>query len=916
MRFPARHNKQRYTRKHRKPRLERLADRALLAVLGVSPEPGDVPAVLLSQAIEAANATPEPDTIELVAGVYDLAALDVGTITIQSDITIIGASPSQTSIMPAPTAVAFEVTRSATLDLSMLTVYGSAGGSGGIADGSGAINIHDGGTARVSSVALIGLTDTDLLGEPDLQATTLIRAVGNLEIENSALIDSAGDAIQFGNQAGTGQNVISGTIIAGSAGHAIDGQRTSLVLSNSTIFDNGAGVRVAGIDPRVEVSATTIAGNHNRLGLPMLTPSPDLLGYPGLTIGSWMAAGQDQPHQNPITVADDNVITGNQTNALNPTNASGPEIAVMGGIGALPMQVNADFPAFLGTQQMANDNIAAVSAVTEPVSGNRVLRSDQALEGVNVDLVTIDGETIVRSRELGSSGVYWSPLEQRFLVESKPRELSELIDLHQPLAPLHLGQVIGNGAAKRMVISDLARGNAELSTAQQNAWVYLDVIDVASQAGATISLATNATHQPFIFTYTPPSDFEGTDTLTVRALNLAGDEVEGTLTIDVLQSSDITMNVAASELDDLIEVAISTSGFNTVSSFSFGVGFDPTVVRLTDTEFGREFPFLAESRLSSSGPLNFANSNSRVNDKVIVSALGGFSRGSDLVTLTFERIGNGAANIELLDQEFRASFKGQRLGLSNFHQAYYHLSQDDVNRDGSVTVRDALNVVNGLALPTTEGGAEGESAYDRDLDSNGDGVVTPRDALRVINRLALASRQEAESSNSGSDIIFSQEGMAFLDPDREIPSFVGRPGIPIDDGAALDSVDLTAPTELEKATAETIALSAEGVSLQRSLNDVDDQQLFVVQGTGTKLGFGLQPADLEHATDSPNAKLTLVFFRADGSVIEAHPTQNTNRVIGGAIDTVQGESVFVRVGTSDSATLDFRLDLLSLHGLV
>ncbi len=73
------------------------------------------------------------------------------------------------------------------------------------------------------------------------------------------------------------------------------------------------------------------------------------------------------------------------------------------------------------------------------------------------------------------------------------------------------------------------------------------------------------------------------------------------------------------------------------------------------------------------------------------------------------------------------------------------VSSTDVNGDGSVTARDALNVLNALQ--------RGESNEDElaSLDANGDGKVTAGDAIHVINRLAddsLISQISAAVSDS------------------------------------------------------------------------------------------------------------------------------------------------------------------------
>jgi hypothetical protein len=65
----------------------------------------------------------------------------------------------------------------------------------------------------------------------------------------------------------------------------------------------------------------------------------------------------------------------------------------------------------------------------------------------------------------------------------------------------------------------------------------------------------------------------------------------------------------------------------------------------------------------------------------------------------------------------------------------------DVNDDSQVTARDALAIINYMAIQQT--GAEGEQtglASSFFPDTNGDGRVTSRDSLRVINRLGQAEQ--------------------------------------------------------------------------------------------------------------------------------------------------------------------------------
>ncbi|MDA8745834.1 dockerin type I domain-containing protein [Rubripirellula amarantea] len=872
---------QRKSRTSRRPRVERLNDRALLAVLGVAPGPEDNAAALFAEAVATANTTAEPDTIELAAGTYDLASLEKSVLEISSDISIVGISPSQTQIIGAPDGTTFLVNETGSLELSRLTIYALPSVAGGA--------IWAKGDASLDQVAVIGLVDDGEAGNYEFQATSLIRG-GNLQISNSAIVDSAGSAIILGlGDDGAGATSIVGTMISGAAAHAVQGLSTSVVISDSVVFDNGQGVSTYGRGLEVQISGATITRNQNPLNLSSINSFGASRGTPGVTVLSF----DSDPA---IDISADNVIVGNQADASNREIANGYD--------------QDNWLVAIGEQSQADANVAAVSAVTKIVDDRRILTSDRSLEGINVRLSSVNGETLVAATGRGSSGVFWDPTEEKLFVDSIPRTIDDLVNFSDTLATIDGGQVIGGGSKSRFFANSFGYGVADtnLTAAERNTWNFFTPSEFTSQAGATITPRIHA-DGVLDFDYTPPADFEGTDTITVRGVTALGQEAEGTITVDVALKTGITMNVAASELDEVIEVAISTSGLGNVTAFDFSVGFDPLVVKLTNADFGREFPFLAEAN--------------EMNSSVRVKALGGFNRGSDLVTLTFERIGEGSAGIELLatrdvafmgqqftESSFSASVKGQSVGLLGFDQAYFYLSQDDVNRDGAVSARDSLNVVNRLATTNSEGEADSnEAVYQRDYDTNGDGKVSASDALRIINRLARAGTVEGESL--GTHPIFGDSATEFIDTSKPIPGFVGRPGLPVDDGTLLGSVDVTAPTADDQQMAELVVMNANGVSLQRSLDSIDDQDLFVIEGSGASIGFGLMSSNADISGDT-ETDLTLVFFREDGSVMEAYPNTNSQRVIGGAIDTTLGERIYVRVGTTNADTVDYQLDFLEL----
>ncbi|MGB7327121.1 MAG: dockerin type I domain-containing protein [Rubripirellula sp.] len=876
-------------RTSRRPRVERLTDRALLAVLGVAPGPDDNGAALFAEAIATANSTPEADTIELAAGTYDLTSLVNPKFDITSEIDIVGVSPSQTRIIGAAEGTTFEVDESGSLGLSRLTVFAPASVIGGA--------VWAKGEASLNQVAVIGVVDGSVVGSTETQITSLVRG-SKIDIADSAIVDSAGNALSLGWDDGEG-TTIANTIIAGSAAYAVGGRgvQSSLSITDSVVFDNGAGVSFFARDFDATVSGTTITRNQNTMGLAFrgeITESAKT--KPGLRL-----VGTDSTIA--VDFAGENVIVGNST------DSSIPEIVIGAFYGnAVP---DNDLPAVLGTVEQADAKVAAVSVTTETVGGQRVLRSDRTLQGVNVDLSVVGDQTIVDATGRGSSAVFWDAAENRFFVESNPRTIGDLVQFSDSLATIDGGRVVGGGSESRFYAHGFSYGteNDNLTAAEKNTWNFFMPSEVVSQAGARIHMRPRP-DGVLDFDYTPPADFAGTDTITVRGVTALGQESTGTITVDVVQKTGITVNVAASELDDVIDVAISTSGFGNVTSFNFDVGFDPQIVQLVDTDFGREFQFLTETRERQSW--------------VNVSALGGFSRGSDLATLKFKRIADGSAGIELLgsrdvtllgqrftESSFSAYVNGQRVELSGFDQAYYYLSQDDVNRDGAVTARDSLNVVNRLGVTAVEGeDGVSRTKYERDYDANGDGQISASDALRIINR--LGRQNVAEGETSAAHAVFSAPATTFLDPAKPIPSFVGRPGLPIDDGAPLDPVNITPPTDDQRASAELVAVDTNGSRVQRVLEGTNDDGLFVINSTGNKIGFGLDTVVSGAQTIEPETELTLVFFREDGSVISAYPNANTGRLIGDAIDTVEGQRIFVRVGTTRAAAIEYRLEFLEL----
>ena len=276
--------------------------------------------------------------------------------------------------------------------------------------------------------------------------------------------------------------------------------------------------------------------------------------------------------------------------------------------------------------------------------------------------------------------------------------------------------------------------------------------------------------------YHSEEEYVGQDTLRVIAELENGQTKEGVIGLSVAAGANLTFNVAASELNNLIDVAVSSSGFGHVNEFDLSVSYDPAVVRVVGSEFGRGYPFLQKTE-SEIGRISLA-------------AFNGFTRGNDLMMIHFERIAEGQAKIEVSAGTFRESGNAQTLTLSAANQEYFYLAQDDTNRDGRLSSSDAVRVINRLSQGSDL--THGEPGYDREVDTNGDQRLSASDALRVINRIATSFNAELEQTRSHP--VFSDRALAFLSTAGTIPSFVARPNFPLDDGTPADFVDVTPPS--------------------------------------------------------------------------------------------------------------------------
>jgi hypothetical protein len=203
-------------------------------------------------------------------------------------------------------------------------------------------------------------------------------------------------------------------------------------------------------------------------------------------------------------------------------------------------------------------------------------------------------------------------------------------------------------------------------------------------------------------------------------------------------------------------------------------------------------------------------------------------------------------------------------------------------------------------------GSDDSSNYDRELDTNGDRQVSASDALRVINRIGRLTAIESEDSGNAIHPVFSARAVEFLVTDEEIPAFVARPRLPLDDGTPAEFVNVTPPTEAAFAAARAVLSSTDGVSIFETLQSVYTLDLYVIEATSARLGFGLI------ANNGETQELSLTIWRGDGTLLDAYPTDSTTGIPGGAIDVAPGELIYFRVGSNDENSLSYIFDLIPL----
>ncbi len=849
---------------------ERLDERVLLAVLSVSPQPGEDPAALLAEAVATANSTPEPDTIELAPANYDLSSLaaspaDQAVLEITSDIHLIGTSPSKVSILPQLDSAVFAVRPEASLSLSRITVYGSMEPNPGALVPPRALIVDVGGVAELDQVAIIGLVDPERI---DMSlATILIENAGTLTVRRSALIDSSGSAVKTG-EATTRlvDTTVAGASVVGLVSSRAIAQRdesSRLDVEDSILFRNGLGV--------FSSQDTTIAGS---------TITENGRGEFGVINGGFVGVAFAE---NPPTfdLGSDNVIAGNFLlgQAGEVVHGQRGDITILG------RDPSADPIESIGTPEQGKANLESVIAKIE----EGILLTDEVLEGVNVDLVMVDEKITVQSRGLGVSSVLWNEAAGRFRVDVAVQQpLSQLTVVADELVPLDAGRIVGGGLSVDLSIHSVFTTTGNLTSPQRAAWQLATLQSVTSESGANVTVRRDGQGKLLALKYHSLEDFVGTDTVTVVGESQDGEPLESTITVDVTEVADVTFNVAASDLNEAIDVAVSSSGLGRVSQFELTFSYDPSSVELVGTEYGRGFPFLQRTDESPG--------------RVTLSAFNGFSTGHDLVMLNFRRIADGSANIKLASATFTQAGTTQQLVLGAAEQQYFFLAQDDTNRDGNVTASDALRVINRLGQDSEE---TSESSYDRELDTNGDSRLSASDALRVINRIGVVSNDEVDQSEH-THAVFSPDALPFLSTDEEIPSFVARPNLPLDDGTPADFVNVTPPTPQEYSSAVLITPGTDGVSTQSSLQSVTTLDLYVIEPTTDRLGFGLT------ARDGSHADFSITIWDAEGTLLDAYPTKASSGIPGGIIDVTIGEPIYFRIGSKSEDSLSYIFDTLSM----
>jgi hypothetical protein len=234
---------------------------------------GDVPCLI--NAINAANANSEEDTINLEAGTYTLSAAASGGPSgpnglpvISSPITLHGAGAGATSVQrdpaldqqsPVPLFRIFEVSPSGSLTLESLSIqHGHSGdGSGGGILNFGAVKIVDsdvrnnasefGSGGGISNAATLQLTESRVSNNGASTAGGIDNA-GTMTINQCTVSDNGADEVGGIRNSGvatiTNSSITDNTaLIFGSGG--IENEAGTITLTNVTVARNGGGLEAS-----------------------------------------------------------------------------------------------------------------------------------------------------------------------------------------------------------------------------------------------------------------------------------------------------------------------------------------------------------------------------------------------------------------------------------------------------------------------------------------------------------------------------------------------------------------------------------------------------------------------------------------------------------------------------------------------
>ncbi len=232
--------------------------------------------ISLREAIEAANNTAGADTINLQADVYTLA---LGTLTINSDITITGAGVDQTFIDGALISGVLSIT-SGTVNISDLTIQDGAAvnGAGMLIGASANVTLNNvvlnGNTASndggaIESNGTLTMTDVTVSNNTAGDNGGGISNRGVLQINggtfsNNTTVDNGGAIFDSGTNFSAVNVTISGNT-ADRGGGLYENSSNPATLSNGTITDNTGTSRSGGVEVRggrlLSMHNTIISGN-------------------------------------------------------------------------------------------------------------------------------------------------------------------------------------------------------------------------------------------------------------------------------------------------------------------------------------------------------------------------------------------------------------------------------------------------------------------------------------------------------------------------------------------------------------------------------------------------------------------------------------------------------------------------------